>query len=147
MSNQKESKEKLFLVGVSVGLFYGLLIRAGSIAFPTSEIFGEMSLGFLFLLPFAMGFCTVFWIERRKALTIAMRAFLPWFPILGGTLATMIVFWEGMICAVLFLTISLTLSTLGGLAGGLAANRKPSRTGGNLTLGSVLLLPLLVTPW
>jgi hypothetical protein len=144
---QDEPKKRLFLIGASVGLIYGLLIRVGSIVFPNSDIFGEMSVGFLFLLPFAIGFSTIFWIERRSAQRVAVWAFLPWTPILGGTIATVLVYWEGMICAVLFLPISLTLSTLGGLAGGYTASFKSSRKTGNLTLSCVLALPLLVTPW
>jgi len=148
MSNEQlEPKEKLFLIGALVGLSYGLLIRLGSAVLPNSQVFAEMSLGFLFLLPFAMGFCTIFWIERRQPQGVVVWAFLPWVSILGGTLATLLVYWEGMICAVLFLPISLTLSSLGGLAAGYAANLKSSRKAGNLTLSCVLALPLMVTPW
>jgi hypothetical protein len=126
---------------------YGLLIRVGSIVFPRSEIFGEMSVGFLILLPFAIGFTTIFWIERRSAQRVVVWATLPWVPIFGGTITTVLVYWEGMICAVLFLPISLTLSTLGGLAAGYMVRCKSSRKAGNLTLGCILVLPLLVTPW
>jgi hypothetical protein len=144
---QREPVGKLFLAGGSVGLAYGLLIRLGSIIFPRVEFFSEMSVGFLVLLPFAMGFVTIFWIESRKAQHVTVWAFLPWIPIMGGTLATVLVFWEGVICAVLFLPISLILSTLGGLAAGFAVNLRSSRRTRNVTLGCVLALPLLVTPW
>jgi hypothetical protein len=147
-NHQRPSNEKrLFLAGASAGLIYGLLIRVASIAFPRSEIFAEMSVGFLFLLPFAMGFITIFLIERRSAQTPVVWAFLPWIPIFGGTIATVLVYWEGMICAVLFLPISLTLSSLGGLAAGYTVRYTSSRKARNLTLGCILMLPLLVTPW
>jgi hypothetical protein len=144
----RELTEKgLFLVGAGVGLSYGLLIRLGSIIFPRSQLFAEMSVGFLVLLPFAMGFVTVFWIESRRAQHITVWVFMPWIPIIGGTVATVLVYWEGMICAVLFLPISLTLSTLGGLVAGYAVDLRSSRRTRNVTLGCVLALPLLVTPW
>ena len=146
-SKQKELDLKLFLIGASVAMFYGLLIRAGGALFPRSDVFAEMSIGFVLLLPFAMGFITIFWIERRQPQSTVVWAFMPWIPVLGGTLATMLMLWEGAICAVMFLPISATLATIGGLAGGFAASRKHSTTGGNLTLGCVLVLPLLITPW
>jgi len=145
--NREPNDKRLFLAGASAGLVYGLLVRGGSIVFPRSEIFAEMTVGFLFLLPFAMGFITIFWVERRSPKRAAVWAFLPWIPIFGGTIATMLVYWEGMICAVLFLPISMTLSTLGGLAAGYMVRCTSSRKAGNLTLGCILVLPLLVAPW
>ena len=142
-----ESKEKLFLIGVSVGLFYGLLIRLASQVFPNTEAFSVMTLGFLVLLPFAMGFITIYPIERRRAQHVSIWALLPWIPVLGGTLSTILVYWEGMICAVLFLPISLMLASIGGLTAGYIARLKVSGTAKHLTLGCVLALPLLVTPW
>lgn len=94
-----------------------------------------------------MGFVTIFLVESSKAQRVTVWAFLPWVPILGGTLGTVLVFWEGTICAVLFLPISLTLSTLGGLAAGYTVSLRSSRRARNVTLGCVLALPLLVTPW
>jgi hypothetical protein len=142
-----DAEQKLFLMGGSVGLVYGILIRLGSYFFPHSNIFSVMTLGFLLLVPFAMGFISVYLVERRRAQTISLWLFLPWVPVFGGTVATMLVYWEGMICAVLFLPVGLLLASCGGLIAGLIARSKSSRTTKNLALGCVLALPLMVTPW
>jgi hypothetical protein len=147
LKERLDSEQKLFLIGVSVGLFYGLLIRLGSEVFPNTEAFSVMTLGFLVLLPFAIGFVTIYLVETKKAQTVSVWAFLPWVPVMGGTISTVLVYWEGMICAVLFLPISLVLASLGGLAAGYIARLKVSRTARSLTLSCVLALPLLVTPW
>ena len=52
-----------------------------------------------------------------------------------------------MICAVLFLPISLALASFGGLTAGYIARLRVSRTARTVTLGCILALPLLVTPW
>jgi hypothetical protein len=141
------SERKLFLMGASVGLVYGLLIRLGSYFFPQSNAFVVMTLGFLLLVPFAMGFITIYWVERRSAHTFPLWLLLPWAPVFGATAATMLVYWEGVICAVIFLPIGLLLASCGGLIGGLIARSKSSGRTKNLALGCVLALPLLVIPW
>lgn len=142
-----DSEQKLFLIGASVGLFYGLFIRLGSQLFPHNQAFGVMTIGFLIFLPFAIGFVTVYLVESKRAHTSTAWVFLPWVPVLGGTVATVLVYWEGMICAVFFLPISLLLATLGGLSAGYIARFQVSRAARGITLGCVLALPLLVSPW
>jgi hypothetical protein len=146
-SKNLDSEQKLFLIGASVGLFYGLFIRLGSYLFPRSELFGVMTLGFLVVLPFSIGFVVVYLVESKRAHTITAWVFLPWVPVIGGIIATVLMYWEGMICASFFLPISLLLSTLGGLSAGYIARFQFSRAAGKITLGCVLVLPLLITPW
>jgi hypothetical protein len=142
-----DSEQKHFLIGASVGLSYGLFIRLGTQLFPNNPAFEVMTLGFLILLPFAIGFVTVYLVESKRAHTITAWAFLPWVPVFGGTIATVLVYWEGMICAVFFLPISLLLATLGGLSAGYIASFRVSRVASRITLGCVLALPLLISPW
>lgn len=106
-----------------------------------------MTLGFLLLVPFAMGFITIYLVERRESQHRLVWALLPWIPVLGGTLAVVLCYWEGLICAVLFLPIALVLATCGGLAGGFTAHSKSSGNTKNVLVGCILALPLLVTPW
>jgi hypothetical protein len=138
---------KLFLMGAAVGLIYGLLIRLGSYLLPNVGAFSTMTFGFLVLVPFAMGFVGVYWVERREPQSVLSWLFLPWLSVLGGTLATILAYWEGIICAVLFSPIAVVLASCGGLAAGLIARSKSSRATKNTALGCILILPFLVTPW
>jgi hypothetical protein len=142
-----ETNLKLFLIGASVGLVYGIAIRFGSGLFPQSKAFSVMTLGFLLLVPFAMGFISVYLVERRKAQNVSVWILLPWIPVLGGTLAVVLCYWEGLICAVMFLPVGLLLASCGGLAAGVTARCVSSHKAKNITLGCILALPLLVTPW
>src|SRR5215469_12853426 len=111
----------LIVLGATIGLAYGLLIRYGSQIFPQGSLFQVMTLGFLLFLPFAMGFVTIFFIERRRAQPVWIWFLLPWIPVFAAELAMMIALWEGMICIVMLTPIALGASSLGGAAAGLIA--------------------------
>ncbi|HEY6373633.1 MAG TPA: hypothetical protein VIX37_23865 [Candidatus Sulfotelmatobacter sp.] len=78
-----------------------------------------MTFSFILLLPFAMGFITIYAIERHRAQPVWMWFLFPWVTIAAAEVAMMAVLWEGMICIVMFTPIALTASTLGGVAAGL----------------------------
>jgi hypothetical protein len=133
---------KLLGYGVVVGLTYGLGLRLLLHWFPNNRFFSVMSVSFLLLLPFCMGFIAVFLVERERRQS-------PWFwlaiavlPVAGGLLGSLLALWEGLICVVMFAPIGLICAILGGLTGGLVARytRKVSVT-------CVAILPLLVNPW
>jgi len=141
----RDTNLKLIAFGAAVGLLYGLMIRFGSRIFPQSSAFAVMSIGFLFFLPFAMGFVTVFVVERRRRQSAGMWILLPWIPVVAGEVTTMFLNFEGAICVVMFTPIALVASSLGGVAAGLIARYGPSR-GKNVSVACVLFLPLVVTP-
>jgi hypothetical protein len=60
---------KLLLVasGAAVGLCYGLMLRLGAQVILRGRLLPIMSIGFLFLLPFAMGFVSVFIVENAAS--------------------------------------------------------------------------------
>jgi hypothetical protein len=136
---------QLILLGAAIGLAYGLLIRFGSRIFPSSSFFQVMTLGFMLFLPFAIGFVTIFVIERRRAQPIWMWFLFPWIPVVAGELAMMITYWEGLICVVMYTPIALVASTLGGVAAGLIEHYARSRRARQGTLVCVMCLPLLVS--
>jgi hypothetical protein len=140
------SKAKLFASGAGAGLIYGLVMRLGVRLFSDSHLFVVMSIGFVFLVPFAMGFISIYWIERREQQGFAIWVFLPWLVVLAGTLAAMLALWEGAICAALFFPIAIVFASLGGIVGGFAARGKSATPTRNALIGCVLVLPLLVTP-
>ena len=131
--------------GAVIGLAYGLSIRYGSRLFPNSSIFQVMTLSFMFFLPFAMGFITVFTVERRRPQPIWIWFLLPWLPVAAGEAATAAALWEGVICIVMFAPIALGASSLGGAAAGAIVRFVRSRRSSEASLVCVMCLPLLLS--
>src|SRR5882672_1612072 len=114
----------LLLSGAVAGLLYGLAVRICIESRLMGPWFGVMSLAFLFLLPFAIGFLSIYLAERREPQPVWTWFVFPWIGVAGGTFAAMMVFLEGAICVVMFLPVGLLLSTIGGVAAGLVARRQ-----------------------
>jgi hypothetical protein len=133
--------------GAAVGFTYGLIVRYGI----KTSLFGTwlavMSVGFLFVLPFAVGFVSVYLAERSGPQPVWIWLLLPWLAVVGGIGAAIALFLEGWICAVMFLPNGLALGSVGGLVGGLLARHQRSKYLQNATAAFVLLLPFLFTPW
>jgi hypothetical protein len=132
--------------GAIVGIAYGLGIRLGAQLFPQSSVFGIVTLSSMLFLPLAMGFVTVFVIERSQTLPLWMWFLFPWVTVVACELAMLAFVWEGLICIVMFTPIALVASTLGGVAGGLIARLIRSRRSKFATLGCVLCFPVLLSP-
>jgi len=137
----------LIASGAVIGLLYGAAIRFGSRMFPNSSVFVVVSLGFVVFLPLAMGFVTVFLVERRRPQPLWIWFLLPWIPLAAGEAAAMIAAWEGLICIVMFTPIGMAASNLGRVAAGLIARYATSRRSKNASVVCVLFLPLLVSPF
>jgi hypothetical protein len=135
---------KVVAYAVVLGFLYGLAVRFGSRIFPRNAAFQVMSLGFMVFLPIAIGFITVFLIERRQPQPLWTWFVIPWVPVLVGEAATAAAFWEGLMCIVMFTPIAMVASSVGGLAAGLIARRARSRTS-NVSLVCVMFLPLLMS--
>jgi hypothetical protein len=135
---------KVLAYAVVPGFLYGLAVRFGSRVFPQNAAFQVMSLGFMVFLPIAIGFVTVFSIERRQPQPWWTWLLIPWVPVLAGEAATAAAFWEGLICIVMFTPIAMVASSVGGLAAGLIARRVGSRRTNNVSVVCVMFLPLLM---
>lgn len=133
--------------GAAIGLAYGLSIRYGSRLFPNSPVFQVMTLSFMFFLPFAMGFITIFIVERRRPQPMWIWFLLPWLPVAAGEAATAAALWEGLICIVMFAPIALGASSLGGAAAGAIVRFVRSRRPSEASLVCVMCLPLLLSPF
>jgi hypothetical protein len=137
----------LAVMSVATGVSYGLLIRLGARLLPQSAYFAVMSIGFVFVLPFAMGFVTVYVIERRQPQHVLMWLLLSCLSVLLGIAGTMVVLWEGWICAVMFAPIGLIAGMLGGGIAGIWLHYRRPRTATSIPMACVMILPLLITPW
>ncbi len=137
---------RLIAFGASIGFLYGLSLRFGSRVFKDSEFFLVMALSFIALLPFAIGFVTIFVIERKQPQRVSTWLLLPWVPLVAGELATIAALWEGWICVVMFTPIALSAATLGGAAAGLIVRYTKSDKAKNTTLACVICLPVVMNP-
>ena len=131
--------------GVTVGFVYGAALRFGFGL--GNSIFQTITVGFILFTPLAMGFITVFVIERRQAQRIWTWFLYPWIPVLAGVAAAGIFLWEGLICIVMFIPIALVAATVGGVAAGLIARMVRSRASRNASVVCVVFLPFLITPF
>ena len=149
--NRGSARKRVWLLlsaGALVGFFYGLFMRLTMTALSNSARASMvMTLGFMCFVPFAMGFVTVFIVERSQRQSVAMWALLPWVPLATGLVATMIMLLEGAICVVMFAPLGMMLSTLGGVCGGMAARILKSKRSRALSMGCVMALPFLMAPW
>ncbi len=140
-------KFELLLVGAAVGLAYGLVIRAGDFTDLYRRFGGVMSWAFLLGVPFAMGFITIFVIERRERQRFWVWVVWPWVPVLGAALGSFLALIEGVICIVMFLPIAMACATVGGLLAGTLVRLSGFSKINDVIAGAVLLLPLMVAPW
>ncbi len=136
---------KLILAGVAVGSLYGLALRALPHFFPAYEAPFVMTASFTCLMPFAMGFLTVYVAEARQRRRWWIWILLPWLPLAAALAGTVVMLLEGYICVVMFAPVGMVLASAGGLLGGLASRLWQGRRG--VTASCVAALPLLFAPW
>jgi hypothetical protein len=137
---------KLLILGIAFGLFYGVILRWGA-QLHLSGWTPVMSISFVLLVPFAMGFITVFVVERREPQRFWVWLVLPGIPVLGGSFGAMLALWEGFICIIMFAPIALLCGSLGGLIAGLLVRLPRAMAMKNMCLAIVALLPLMSHPW
>ncbi len=109
------ARKRTSIGGGIFGVAYGLACR---IAFAdgndsSHDWLTVMSIGFIFVVPFAIGFISVALGGRRKRFR-ASQAMVPAFATLGAALALA---WEGLICVWLWLPIFAVLALIGGAVG------------------------------
>ena len=130
-----------WLVPVGIGLGYGLLFRLAFALEMFANLLGVMTTAFILVVPFAMGALTVLRVEPEPGWKSA--AFAPWLPTLLMLIAALLLAWEGIICAVVWLPAALVAATVGGLVGKVV--RGSGRPTAPLAL-VVAALPVVVAP-
>lgn len=98
---------------VTLAALYGILIRIlfGYIG----DIMGIMSLSFLVIGPFAIGFLTVILLPKKRYLSNGSAFFLPWLSCLVILLITVLFNVEGTICWIMIFPFFATLAGAGGI--------------------------------
>ena len=141
------SKNRWILLGLAIGLLYGLVIRIAIFSQSWLSRSGVMTIAFLLGVPVAMGFITVFISERERPLRAWMWFVLPWISVTSGAIGTLVTNFEGYICVVMFLPVGLVCATIGGVTAGLLVRFSRRKRANELVAGCVLFLPLLINPW
>src|ERR1044072_2025688 len=137
------------LAGIGAGSLYGLISR---LIFktnwdgPAPTIFAIMTLGFIFLVPFALGFLTVYVAEFEKKRSWWFRIFMPWVPGMALIVFAALIGWEGSICLLMALPIFLIMSSLGGITAPAVVKSSKSRAETYSIVIFILVLPFVSAP-
>lgn len=108
------------------------------------KIFAIMSVSFIFLVPFGMGALTIYFSSIDNVKLLPYRIFIPWVPIFGFLLLTLVFSVEGWACWLMILPVFLAAASAGGMVAG---HYKLKRYNRERTYVSVLvLLPLFLSP-
>jgi hypothetical protein len=135
------------LLGYATGVAYGLAARLVSHFFPDFSPSSVMTVGFICFFPFALGFIAVFLAEIGKRQGLWTWVYRPWVPLAGTMLGMWVLLLEGLICIIMFIPLGMVLSSLGGVAGGLAGGALRTWRGRSASLACVMVLPFLVASW
>jgi len=132
-------------LGIFLGVLYGIALRL-SIEIKALQAFGELvSISFLFLVPFVIGFIRIhFECKINPHLSYGRMALIAWQPIFVFLLVCFITLLEGSICIVMVLPAFMLCASIGGVVAGYINRRLAKRA--STTLLSVALLPLLLAP-
>jgi len=140
-----------WILGISLGAICGLILRL-LITFHrpdhrprlSSDADAVMTIGFLFIAPFAVGFITIYVMQRDQQCNWWQRIFVPWMAILISTGVTSLLVLEGAICILLSLPITLTCSSLGGVLAGVIYKVLPRFR--HTPAACLAVLPLILAP-
>lgn len=141
-------QKRLLLAAMVTGVAYGALCRLVFGSKSARDVFGVMTVAFLFLVPCALGFLSVYLGESRRPWSWWLKLIFPWVPALIALAGALALAWEGLICIFLWLPLFMIMSSLGGALAGLARWLLRRRGGGvrGAVLAFSLVLPFLVAP-
>ena len=134
------------LAGVPVAALYALLVWFAFGRSALNDVMGLMTVGFLFVAPFAVGTIAVSVAPREARTSWSYGQIAALVSCLSGLLLLVALALEAAICVVMLAPAALLMSALGGLLGTWAARRlaRPERQSHLAVLFA--LLPFLVTP-
>src|SRR5437899_3215775 len=145
VSGTRNNLNLTFAGALAVGFLYGLALRALPHLFPAHESHWVMTASFTCLMPFIMGFLTIYIAETRQRGRVWQWILVPWLPLAAALAGTMVTLLEGFICVVMFAPLGMVLASVGGMFGGIASRLWQRHKG--VTASCVALLPLLIAPW
>lgn len=126
-----------FLLGVGSAVAYGVTARWVAAHDAFGGGFFAMTIGFLFIVPFVLGYLTVRPVANASE---TYRLFAPWISCLLTIAVALLIGWEGSICVVLGTPLILIMASIGGLLGGSQAAHRVA------VLPVLLVLPYVLAP-
>jgi hypothetical protein len=135
--NGYRSYKAAIIAGVGYGYICQLAIRKDIL----SSLFGVMSFGFVFILPFLLGVITIAYARESQQRSWMFRIFAPLGTVLISLIFSLIVGWEGAICAVFAGLIYSPLASCGGILAGIFITRRKRQ------LNSSFVILLLISPF
>jgi hypothetical protein len=109
------SKWQPLLAGALLGLMFRLIFFVGK---PGSN-WSAMAMGFVWLVPLAIGAITVYVAERQKRRTMAYYFYAPFLATALAVLGSLLTLVEGMICAILIIPLFALVGMTGGVIMGM----------------------------
>src|SRR5690349_2562029 len=107
-------RKHVAFIGAALGAAYGLAARlVFGLGMQRNAAFEIMSLAFIFGVPFALGFITIWFTQDDREVKWLRCLFLPWVAGLLCLVCALALVWEGIICIVIWLPLVLILSTTG----------------------------------
>jgi len=137
-----KTKRGLIILGIPVvfGLATRLLFDAGS----WNALFSVMSVSFILLVPFGIGVLTIYLSSVELVKSWGYRICMPWVPIFGLLILTLLLSVEGWACWLMVLPIFLIAASLGGVVAGHFKLKKHKNE--NTFISLLVMLPFLISP-
>ena len=133
------------LTGVVIGALYGLTCQFSLKTESLKDIFGIMTLGFVFVLPVCLGAITIYFAPDSARSSWTYRIFMPWATASLCLLLALITGLEGTICLIMAIPIYLPLASLGGIIAGIFFSVVDSNRMNSFALGALLFTPFIVS--
>ncbi|MGO4884790.1 MAG: hypothetical protein ACLP59_28805 [Bryobacteraceae bacterium] len=132
-------KDRYVHYSALAGFLYGLFCRLAFTFKLTENLLGVMTIGFLMVMPMAVGFISVFVAVRSGRRGPATWLGLPVLTTVALIVSSFVFLWEGIICLVMLTPVALIMALIGGGAGAFCARRF-----GKTPLLCVAILPFVV---
>lgn len=133
--------------GVAYGLVSRFVFSGGSAVPRIGAAFAVMTMAYLFLVPFAIGYLTLSVAPDHLVRRRVYRVLLPLLSMVLAVLAVFATGWEGSICTAMVLPIALPLAWIGGaVAYALRRRTGKRRRVRTFVFCSVLILPYALAP-
>jgi hypothetical protein len=139
-------RRSLFAICVVMGVAYGIIAR---FVFGSSKLEGAfeiMSISFIFVVPLVIGYLTIALSPADETPKWGRWIALPWTTSLLTIFITLLLAWEGLICAVVWIPLFLVMSSIGGVFAGLVRRGVDSGSTRGMMLASLVIFPFLLSP-